>query len=581
MEKMEDYSGGKEQQGGKCMKKFICMAMAAMLTMGAVPAYGAESFFVDVSHTFTAKVGTTEFTKDGEAQPLDVAVYIKDGYTMLPLRTFMTAALEKATMLWEDGTATVLYGYHIISFDVKNNKIMKNGKELPVYGKMEIRDGRVFVPLRNWGNILQSLGYVVENGDITWNKENRLATIRAVEQKLDVDQGLVKPAISGEGEAADFALEMSTDYDELENVGDGYFIAQKYPEENVGLGQIIGGRDNIYSLLDVKTGQVRTYAKGDSLEEMGEGWILLEARAGGNEVYAFLRRDTQIQAYFRPDMVESISEGMILLDYEGKYGFCPMTKKDGEKIKCQYEDANGYSEGLAAVCLKDEVRREVVNGMPERIRNIEWGYIDKTGKLVIDEGYTNAEPFYEGLARVRTEAGYGYIDTNGNEVIPCQYKWGGYFRNGVTYVTDYENRTWLIDKTGEKRKLIAEGESMLYADDRTDEVNAKKNGILYMEQIVDTPDGDHSHVHTYYDETGQISYEEYQLKKGLSEGLSPWYDAETEKYGYVNENGIWMIAPAFDKAEPFEDSYAVVANEITLENGEKDVEWGIIEHPNK
>ena len=98
------------------------MAMAAMMVAGATPAFGTESTFVKIPHTFTAKVGTTEFTKDGEAQSLDVPVYIKDGYTMLPLRTFMTAALEKATMHWENGTASVLYGYHIISFDVKNNK---------------------------------------------------------------------------------------------------------------------------------------------------------------------------------------------------------------------------------------------------------------------------------------------------------------------------------------------------------------------------------------------------------------------------------------------------------------------------
>ena len=36
------------------MKKFVCMAMAAMLTAGAVPVYAAEDFFVDVPHIFTA-----------------------------------------------------------------------------------------------------------------------------------------------------------------------------------------------------------------------------------------------------------------------------------------------------------------------------------------------------------------------------------------------------------------------------------------------------------------------------------------------------------------------------------------------
>jgi len=51
------------------------------------------------------------------------------------------------------------------------------------------------------------------------------------------------------------------------------------------------------------------------------------------------------------------------------------------------------------------------------------------------------------------------------------------------------------------------------------------------------------------------------------------------KYGYVDENGVQIILPSFDKAEPFEDGYAIVANEVILENGEVDVEWGIIRHP--
>lgn len=564
------------------MKRKLCMVMAAMLAVAAMPVYAAEDFLVDVPHTFTAKVGTTEFRKDGEAQPLDVPVYIKDGYTMLPLRTFMTAAMaEWAKMEWDGktGTATVLHGYHIFTFDVKNNKIMKNGEGIPVYGKMEIRDGRVFVPLRNWGNILQALGYIVEEGDITWDNTAKLATIHAVEQKLDLSNGLEKPVISGEGQEAEFALEMTTVYDELENTGGGHFIAQKYPEENVGLGHTMSRPDNIYFLLNMKTGKVQSYQEGISFEDLGEGYVLLKHRGDENRIDCIKKNDGMTVTFLPSDLVESMSEEMMRIEEDGKYGYYQLKGKT--RIEPQYEEADDFSEGLAAVCMKDEGEWKVVNGVPERVRYIEWGYIDKTGKMAFDEKYRNAEPFYEGLARVRTEDGYGYIDKKGDVVIPCQYKWGGYFRDGVTYVTDYENQTWLIDKTGEKLKLIAEGKSVLYADDRTEDVNEPKNGILYMEQIVDTPDGDHAHVHTYFNESGRISYQEYMLKKGLSEGLAPFMEEETKKYGYVDEDGKWVITPCFDEAEPFEDGYAIVANEITLADGTEDVEWGIIKHPER
>lgn len=172
------------------MKKLVCMALSAALLAGSVPAYAAEeSLFTKTPHTFTARVGTTEFTKDGAAQPLDVAIYTKNGYTMLPLRTFMNAVLQihPKNMIWDGKkqTATVLYGAYILIFDLKNNTILKNGEALPVWGKMEVKDGRVFVPLRNWSGILQSIGYLMEEGDITWDSTTKLATVRAVEQKLD------------------------------------------------------------------------------------------------------------------------------------------------------------------------------------------------------------------------------------------------------------------------------------------------------------------------------------------------------------------------------------------------------------
>ena len=51
------------------------------------------------------------------------------------------------------------------------------------------------------------------------------------------------------------------------------------------------------------------------------------------------------------------------------------------------------------------------------------GFIDKTGKLVIDLGeeYDEAFPFQEGRARVRKDRSYGFIDTEGKLVIPCEY----------------------------------------------------------------------------------------------------------------------------------------------------------------
>lgn len=52
-----------------------------------------------------------------------------------------------------------------------------------------------------------------------------------------------------------------------------------------------------------------------------------------------------------------------------------------------------------------------------------YGYIDKGGKEVITCQYGQAKPFFNGFAEVWTENGWGVIDREGKEIIPCQ---GGY-----------------------------------------------------------------------------------------------------------------------------------------------------------
>ena len=520
------------------MKKIFCMALSAVLLAGSVPAYAAEeSLFMKTPHTFTAKVGTTEFTKDGAAQPLDVAIYTKNGYTMLPLRTFMKAALgEKSQMAWDNETkaATVAFGGNLIRFSIKENTIAKNGKDLPVWGKMEVKDGRVFVPLRNWSGILQSIGYLIEEGDITWDSTTRLATVRAVEQKLDPSNGLEKPALSGKGAQATYAVSLTTQYDEIEPLGDGYFLAQKYTgETNVGLGVSMGGRENVRYLLDSKGKVLQTYDTGTDnyMEDGGERTFLVGRNTENGFGNGAIDWEGKTVIPFIYNSVEPFSEGLAAVSDKNGTGF---VNRNGEVvIPLQFEEAEPFSDGLAVVKKKDGT----------------YAYIDKTGKIVIDAAnYRHVESFSEGLAMVRSSDA---------------------------------RRAGFIDQTGKRLKRIADAEYLVYADDDRTKPNQQKNGMAMTEEIVNLPDGDHEHVRRYFDETGEISYETYRLKKGLSEGLAPYWDATAKKYGYVNESGTWVIAPAFDAAERFQDGYAVVANEIKWADGTKDVEWGIIQNPNR
>lgn len=101
------------------------------------------------------------------------------------------------------------------------------------------------------------------------------------------------------------------------------------------------------------------------------------------------------------------NEGIGITREEGKQGYIDKTGK--VIIERQFDKAYMFTEGLAPVKIGDK-----------------WSYIDTTGKIVLDPPksiYDNLEQFSEGLAIVYTNDGLGVYDKSGNWVIsPEQLK---------------------------------------------------------------------------------------------------------------------------------------------------------------
>lgn len=60
-----------------------------------------------------------------------------------------------------------------------------------------------------------------------------------------------------------------------------------------------------------------------------------------------------------------------------------------------------------------------------------WGF---AGTLVIPFEYDDAGDFSEGLACVKKDDKWGFIDTSGTLVIPCEYDAAGDFSEGLASV---------------------------------------------------------------------------------------------------------------------------------------------------
>jgi hypothetical protein len=81
--------------------------------------------------------------------------------------------------------------------------------------------------------------------------------------------------------------------------------------------------------------------------------------------------------------------------------------------------AGEFSEGLAPVEIGGRYEE-----FGERLRRHipgKWGYIDKTGKVIIPAKFNFADEFSEGLARVRIGDKYGYINRAGQVVVEPKY----------------------------------------------------------------------------------------------------------------------------------------------------------------
>ena len=179
-----------------------------------------------------------------------------------------------------------------------------------------------------------------------------------------------------------------------------------------------------------------------------------------------------------------------------------------------------------------------------------YGFIDSEGKEVIPCKYISVGSFYEGLAAVRDETGLtGYIDKYGKEVIKCQYKKAYHFHDGVAAVQNEKGLWGFINKVGEpiiKCQYI----------DITD----------FCEGFTVAQKADGSHVLIDKDGNEIIlrdnnSDEKYEIDFYAGEGMVavsvPCCD-DSYKYGYMNTKGEKKIECIFSYADDFSEGLALV-----------------------
>ena len=125
--------------------------------------------------------------------------------------------------------------------------------------------------------------------------------------------------------------------------------------------------------------------------------------------YGLINKQNEVVIPFMYESMGNLSESLIAVKKDGKWGYVDTKNKAIIPITLKYETVNDFSDGLAAVFNYEE-----------NSDNLKYGYIDKTGKLVIPMQFIKAY----------WDDSEGIID----------------FNNGIAVVNDKEGRTFCIDK---------------------------------------------------------------------------------------------------------------------------------------
>lgn len=175
-----------------------------------------------------------------------------------------------------------------------------------------------------------------------------------------------------------------------------------------------------------------------------------------------------------------------------------------------------------------------------------WGYIDRSGKVVVEPRFEFAGEFAEGLAVVKEDGKYGFIDQSGKFVIEPRYTNARSFSEGLARVQTTLNGPWgFINDTGQMviepqfhDVDVSESAYNFHNGLAIIEVNGKKGFINKIGQVVIPP--------------------QFYFAYPFSDGLASVRTTHDDKWGYIDTEGRWAIPPKFDWASFFSEGLAPV-----------------------
>lgn len=229
---------------------------------------------------------------------------------------------------------------------------------------------------------------------------------------------------------------------------------------------------------------------------------------------------------------KDFSEGMAAVQIGSKWGY--INNQGSLIIPTKYREAGSFVGGMAYVAtvdskylvidktgrtikqLNSSIREDPSEGFIFASFENGYGYMDATGKiLLLGKRSWDGHPFHQGLAAVRTDNGWCFINKQGVVVIPPQFAAVHDFSDGWAAVQFETEGDWaFIDGTGKVMMQLATSEAI----------------------------------------------------EDFSEGVLAIKDQKSDLWGYIGKNGAWVLPPQYRDAGPFKQGWAHVRVEDWHEN---------------
>lgn len=367
-------------------------------------------------------------------------------------------------------------------------------------------------------------------------------------------------------------------------------------------------KDGDWGYID-KNGDMIIEAKFDEAKEINEGLAPVKEKGG----WGYINKNGELIIDTIFEDAKKFNEGLAPVCEGNDWGF--INDKGEYKIKPQYYKVEQFSEGLAYII-----------GGP----NVGSGFIDSKGNMIIKDNFNKTYPFENGKAKIVEDGYTGYIDKSGNyvvndrsELIPKKigHRWGYVTKvdNLIAISNDYEEANRFIDGIALVKKndgfayinkkgdilvdeltqaydfqdgkgLARKNNEWVYYNNKGEKINIDYNnglaeieigdkkgfintdGKIVSEDINELSLWEYKGKYGYVDQDNNIIvtpkyYEATEIKNGIGliKGNNDWFNLN---WGYINKNGEELFEPQFEKVTEFNDKNVAAV----MDNGK----WGYV-----